>query len=701
MVLVLGFAAVLDADPLGRVTMPFGQKLFVSGINVAWDRFGGDVGQYPLDLAWFAEMLQGVADSGGNAVRWWLFTDCSNDPQFDPATKLVSGLAESTIPNIRKVLDMGYERGVGIDLCLLSFDMMKTGKTNVDIEANKMILQTDTGRKAFINNAVVPLATAIGNHPAILCWEIFNEPEGMVQSIAGDWGSMATGIEITDVQKVVNQVTGAIHRAVPGVPVSNGCWSFIAGSNTIDGDHNYYTDSALTIVGGDPDGTLDFYMVHYYEWAKTERSPFHHPASYWGLDKPLVIGEFPAKGLSADVGPMTPAECWNYLMDNGYAGALGWTYTAHDGFGGLPEAGQGMRVLKTSAPEAVTFDFPPTAGDDWYADTTDKVLTVAASGVLINDREPTADQSLSAAILAPTSHGTVVLQEDGSFNYTPDAGWSGTDHFVYAAIGGGGASDTGTAVIRVLDPEKSVFFAPPVAGEWEIYAEWGEVSLEDLPAGMGMNSAQWGSPWTWVVGEGVPVEVTGAELTISVQVFNDQASPWTDLSFHLTTSAAVGNYGPTDTTTDIISLTAQSSGSDGFTEYRGTIEPTAAGEYLPALKFAWNDTDGNGPKSSHRSVIRDLEICPSEDFVHRKSTLSGHRVVSPGIQWNLVGGTVVMASPGETMLVEVTDLRGRLVARLTGKNSVRWMAPEGCGIVVVQARTGRHRCRFVLPVVGR
>ena len=299
--IALWFAALVHAEASGRVPMPYGQEIFVSGINVAWDKFGGDVGKYPLDSVWFAEMLQGVADSGGNAVRWWLFTDCSNDPQFDPVTRLVTGLGESTVANIRKVLDMGYSRGVGVDLCLLSFDMMKTGKTNVDIEANKMILQTDAGRKAFIDNAVVPLVTAIGKHPAILNWEIFNEPEGMVQSIAGDWGSMATGIEIFHVQKMVNQAAGAIHRAVPGVPVSNGCWAFIAGSNTIAGVHNYYTDSALVSVGGDPDGTLDYYMVHYYEWAGTERSPFHHPASYWGLDKPLVIGEFPAKGLSEDV----------------------------------------------------------------------------------------------------------------------------------------------------------------------------------------------------------------------------------------------------------------------------------------------------------------------------------------------------------------------------------------------------------------
>lgn len=691
---------ITSAGPLDRVTMSYEQKIFVSGINAAWKNFGGDVGKYPLDSLWFEEMIQGVADSGGNAVRWWLFTDCSNDPLIDPVTKLTTGLGESTVANIRKVLDMGYSRGVSIDLCLLSFDMMKTGKTGVDIEANKKILQTDEGRKAFIDNAVVPLVRAIGHHPAILCWEIFNEPEGMVKSIAGDWGSMASGIEITDVQKTVNQVTGAIHRAVPGVPVSNGCWAFIAGSNTIEGDHNYYTDSVLVSVGGDPDGTLDFYMVHYYEWAGTKRSPFHHPASYWGLDKPLVIAEFPAKGLSDSLGGLTPAQCWNYLMENGYAGAMGWTYTAHDGFGGLPEAGQGMRALKTSASSDVTLDFPPVAGDDWYADTTGKTLTVAAPGVLANDRDPTPGQTLSASLITPVSHGTVALNSDGSFTYTPAAGWAGTDRFVYA-LRSGDASDTATAVIRMLDPSKGVFFAPPRASQWQIYAGWGTFSVADLQTGMGMNHSQWGSASTWIVGGGVPVTLTAEEQTVSVQVLNDPSSQWAVLRFHLTTQAAVGNYGPTDTTVNIIELTPKGTGKDGFTEYRGTFTPGSAGTFLPSLQFIWDDSDGNGPNYNHQSVIRDLEIFPSSDFVANRSAGGDLRARVPGIKWKVSGQIVSIASPGEMVYVDVTDLRGRLIQRVADKDKVQWKPAKSAGMVVLWVKAGGNRCSFVVPASGR
>src|SRR5690606_4580683 len=58
------------------------------------------------------------------------------------------------------------------------------------------------------------------------------------------------------------------------------------------GNYNYYTDERLIAAGGDADGYLDFYTVHYYEWAGTSLSPFHHDAEAWGLDKPLAIAEF-------------------------------------------------------------------------------------------------------------------------------------------------------------------------------------------------------------------------------------------------------------------------------------------------------------------------------------------------------------------------------------------------------------------------
>lgn len=74
-------------------------------------------------------------------------------------------------------------------------------------------------------------------------------------------------------------------------------------------------------------------------------------------------------------------------------------------------------------------------------------LTVdAAHGVLSND----SGSSLTATLDAAPTHGTVTLARDGSYVYTPKAGFSGTDAFTYTATDGEGQTRTGTVTITVL-----------------------------------------------------------------------------------------------------------------------------------------------------------------------------------------------------------------------------------------------------------
>jgi hypothetical protein len=129
---------------------------------------------------------------------------------------------------------------------------------------------------------------------------------------------------------------------------------------------------------------------------------------------------------------------------------------------------------------------------------------------------------------------------------------------------------------------------------------------------MGMNHSQWGSASTWIVGGGVPVTLTAEEQTVSVQVLNDPSSQWAVLRFHLTTQAAVGNYGPTDTTVNIIELTPKGTGKDGFTEYAELLPPDQRELFFLHCSLSGMTVSGNGPNYTHQSVIRDLEIFPSQ-----------------------------------------------------------------------------------------
>ena len=56
---------------------------------------------------------------------------------------------------------------------------------------------------------------------------------------------------------------------------------------------------------------------------------------------------------------------------------------------------------------------------------------------------------LAASLLTDVSHGTLTLNADGSFTYTPDADFVGTDTFDYIVSDGNGGVGTGTVTIEV------------------------------------------------------------------------------------------------------------------------------------------------------------------------------------------------------------------------------------------------------------
>ncbi|NCR27335.1 MAG: hypothetical protein GPJ25_13450, partial [Microcystis aeruginosa LE13-04] len=77
----------------------------------------------------------------------------------------------------------------------------------------------------------------------------------------------------------------------------------------------------------------------------------------------------------------------------------------------------------------------PVSRDDAYQLNEDSTLTIAAAqGVLANDINITG-QPLSVETVTTTNHGTLSLAADGSFTYTPNADYVGTDSFTYRVFG--------------------------------------------------------------------------------------------------------------------------------------------------------------------------------------------------------------------------------------------------------------------------
>lgn len=91
---------------------------------------------------------------------------------------------------------------------------------------------------------------------------------------------------------------------------------------------------------------------------------------------------------------------------------------------------------------------PPVAVDDSGTTPYETPLVVAAPGVLDND---TGTRPTVTSNTDPT-FGTVVVAPDGSFTYTPDAGFAGLDAFTYTITDAAGQTDTATVTITVDMP---------------------------------------------------------------------------------------------------------------------------------------------------------------------------------------------------------------------------------------------------------
>jgi hypothetical protein len=72
----------------------------------------------------------------------------------------------------------------------------------------------------------------------------------------------------------------------------------------------------------------------------------------------------------------------------------------------------------------------PIANNDYYSVLQDTTLSIAAPGVLKNDA-PVSNYPLASMLDHGPANGTLTLNADGSFTYTPNAGYTGGDSFTY------------------------------------------------------------------------------------------------------------------------------------------------------------------------------------------------------------------------------------------------------------------------------
>lgn len=110
--------------------------------------------------------------------------------------------------------------------------------------------------------------------------------------------------------------------------------------------------------------------------------------------------------------------------------------------------GTQMIALARYEGDPVPVNQPPSAQGDSYALDEDDSLTVAAPGVLANDTDPDGNP-LRAILVSDATRGTLQLNTDGSFTYTPSPNYNGPDSFTYKANDGQAHSNVVMVTINV------------------------------------------------------------------------------------------------------------------------------------------------------------------------------------------------------------------------------------------------------------
>jgi VCBS repeat-containing protein len=155
-------------------------------------------------------------------------------------------------------------------------------------------------------------------------------------------------------------------------------------------------------------------------------------------DSIAVIGVGAAAHGSAT---LNPDGTITYVPAADYHGSDSFTYQAGDGHGG--EATATVTVAITAVPDA------PVAQTDAYTTSEDVPLTVGGAGVLANDTDPDGGQ-LTAVLVASPAHGTLSLEPNGQFLYTPAADASGIETFSYKAANGTTESEIVVVTIQIV-----------------------------------------------------------------------------------------------------------------------------------------------------------------------------------------------------------------------------------------------------------
>ena len=199
---------------------------------------------------------------------------------------------------------------------------------------------------------------------------------------------------------------------------------------------NDFAMTALSLTAAKPAAVNDTYATPF-------NTPLNQTVSVGANDTSLPPNPVYTALTGTTNGTVTlkPDGTFVYTPNTGFSGADRFTYQVCAGPNNAPPCSDPATVTITVAP-------PVGAADDAFTTPENTPVSAAVGG---NDG-PLPATPVFSALTQPTN-GTVALNPDGTFTYTPNNGFNGTDSFTYQVCSGPGnaapCSSPATVTIRV------------------------------------------------------------------------------------------------------------------------------------------------------------------------------------------------------------------------------------------------------------
>ncbi|HWA52749.1 MAG TPA: Ig-like domain-containing protein [Solirubrobacterales bacterium] len=138
---------------------------------------------------------------------------------------------------------------------------------------------------------------------------------------------------------------------------------------------------------------------------------------------------------------------------------------------------------------SIAYANPIAPGSRSYLTSPDQELAVpAGSGLLSGGPGPDGDP-LTVSVVSPPAHGSLTIDDDGSFTYAPSQGYTGADSFAYRLADAAGDYATAQVTLTVADSPTAAISAPQAGDTYVVgRAVSTAFSCSEGAGGIGMSS---------------------------------------------------------------------------------------------------------------------------------------------------------------------------------------------------------------------